>query len=60
MKVAGGCAGGFGVMLMTGGAAVGIGMDTGGWVMMGCWCCGRTAGMAIVMAGRLGTGGEGN
>ncbi len=58
MKLAGGCTGGFGVIPITGGAATGMAMDTGGWVMMGCWCWCRTAGIAI--AGRLGTGGVGN
>ncbi len=38
MKLAGGCTGGFGVIPMTGGAETGMAMDTGGWVMMGCWC----------------------
>lgn len=45
---------------MTGGADVGMAMETGGWVIMGCWCWGMTGAMAIARAGRLGTGGEGN
>lgn len=49
-----------GVMDMTGGAGVGMAMETGGLVIMGCWCWGRTGVMAIARAGRLGTGGEGN
>lgn len=49
-------------MAMTGGAGVGMDMDmeTGGLVIMGCWCWGMTGAMAIAKAGRLGTGGEGN
>ena len=43
---------------MTGGAAVGMAIETGGVVIMGCWC--MTGAMAIARAGRLGTGGEGN
>lgn len=35
----GGLAGAAGVIGMTGGgAAVGMAMETGGWVIMGCWC----------------------
>lgn len=47
---------------MTGGAGVGMDMDmeTGGLVIMGCWCWGMTGAMAIAKAGRLGSGGEGN
>lgn len=53
-------AGGAGVMAMTGGGGVGMAMETGGLVIMGCWCWGMTGAMAIARAGRLGTGGEGN
>lgn len=49
-----------GVMAMTGGAGVGMAMETAGLVIMGCWCWGMTGVMAIARAGRLGTGGEGN
>lgn len=49
-----------GVMAMTGGAGVGMAMETGGLAIMGCWCWGMTEAMAIARAGRLGTGGEGN
>lgn len=45
---------------MTGGAGVGMAMETGGLAIMGCWCWGMTEAMAIARAGRLGTGGEGN
>lgn len=53
-------AGAAGVMAMTGGAGVGMAMETGGWGIMGCWCWGMTGPMAMARAGRLGTGGEGN
>lgn len=56
----GGCAAAAGVMAMTGGAGEGMAMETGGWAIIGCWCCGMTGAMAMVRAGRLGTGGDGN
>lgn len=49
-----------GAMAMTGGAGVAMAMETGGLVIMGCWCWDKTGAMAIARAGRLGTGGEGN
>lgn len=57
---AGGWASAAGVIAMVGGTGVGIAMETGVWAIMGCWCWGMTGAMAIVRAGRLGTGGEGN
>ena len=61
-EFAGGWAGAAGAMAMTGGACVGMAMETGGAAIMGCWCwCwGMTEAIAIARAGRLGTGGEGN
>lgn len=56
----GACMGATGCMAMTGGAGVGMAMETGGLAIMGCWCWGMTGAMAIARAGRLGTGGEGN
>ena len=64
-------AAGVGIAMEMAGAAVGmameaagvgfcIAMETGGWAMIGCWCCGMTAGIAMARPGRLGTGGEGN
>lgn len=56
----GACMGATGCMVMTGGAGVGMAMETGGLAIMGCWCWGMTGAMAIARAGRLGTGGEAN
>lgn len=50
MKLLEGCASVLEAMGMTAGVAGGI---------MGCWCV-RTAGIAIAIAGKLGTGGVGN
>lgn len=58
MKLAGAGATVMGGMPVEGG--VGMGMDTGWWVIMGCWCWGMMGAKAIARAGRLGTGGDGN
>lgn len=44
----------------TGAAGVAMDMETGGWVIMGCWCGGMTGARAMARPGRLGMGGDGN
>lgn len=57
MEMAGAAAG---IAMETAGVGFCIAMETGGWAMIGGWCCGMTAGIAMARAGRLGTGGDGN